>query len=44
MVQILRAIALVAGLVIVAMAGTAQAQPASADDTARLLAGMRPYS
>ncbi len=42
MVQILRAIALVAGLVIVAMAGTAQAQPASADDTARLLAGMRP--
>ena len=41
MVQILRTFALVASLV-VPVAGGAHAQPASANDTARLLAGMQP--
>ena len=41
MVQILRTFALVASLV-VPVAGGAQAQPASVNDTARLLAGMQP--
>ena len=41
MVQILRTFALVVSLVI-PMAGGAQAQPASANDVARLLAGMQP--
>jgi hypothetical protein len=41
MVQILRTFALVVSLVVL-MAGGAQAQPASANDTARLLAGMQP--
>ena len=41
MVQILRTFALVVSLV-VPMAGGARAQPASANDTARLLAGMQP--
>jgi len=37
-------VALVASVVIVPMAGEAQAQPASENDTARLLAGMQPAS
>jgi hypothetical protein len=42
MVQILRAAALGASVVFVLLAGAAHAQPASANDTARLLAGMEP--
>jgi len=42
MVQIRRAAALVASAVFVLLAGAAHAQPASANDTARLLAGMEP--
>ncbi len=44
MVRILGMVALVASVVIVPMAGEAQAQPASENDTARLLAGMQPAS